>query len=264
LQSHPRHEDNPGGAADEFVLLRIGRRRDKRKDGASVGRRDGKRSGDIGKLTALGLRVASGESPFLVNGDLPRTAHQTVALALQYSAAASQSQFAEALKDTAWAPERAQLERRGRPVPAKSAGRDFGWLGEIPAGMRLLASNEDVLALASDSRNVYTGHSWGIAIYSRAGMPIGRVAVGFPVLSLAVSEGAIWAGGSTGLYRIEKESFRISRVASARLTGPIPALELAGDVLWIGGRNLARLNLKTRELHLFAAEELGIEHSWTD
>ena len=178
-----RHEDNPGGAADEFVLLRIGRRRDKRKDGASVGRRDGKRSGDIGKLTALGLRVASGESPFLVNGDLPRTAHQTVALALQYSAAASQSQFAEALKDTAWAPERAQLERRGRPVPAKSAGRDFGWLGEIPAGMRLLASNEDVLALASDSRNVYTGHSWGIAIYSRTGMPIGRVAVGFPVLS---------------------------------------------------------------------------------
>jgi len=130
--------------------------------------------------------------------------------------------------------------------------------------MRLLASNEDVLALASDSRNVYTGHSWGIAIYSRTGMPIGRVAVGFPVLSLAVSEGAIWAGGSTGLYRIEKESFRISRVASARLTGPIPALELAGDVLWIGGRNLARLNLKTRELHLFAAEELGIEHSWTD
>jgi hypothetical protein len=221
-------------------------------------------SGEFGKLVDLALRIAREDPPFKpFQEDIPN-AHYAIAMALEHAADADlEARFAPALAAPRWAPERAQLERRMGSKQPPAIPRDFGWAAKLPPGVRLLASNEDVLALTGDAKYVYTGHPWGVAVYDHTGHPVTRIALGHPVSALAAGGEALWVGTNRGLYRIDLAAFAVSLVGAANLDKPVTELALNGDSLWIGGGNLARLDVPSRELRLFALAEAGFEGAQT-
>ena len=153
---------------------------------------------EFDKLQSLGVRIARGEKPFdLVNrsdfeyrdrNGLPESANAALAVAIQHAdTQAKLSALAVALEKSQWSAARTQLQRKldqskAEPPPA------FGW-ANLPAGVRLIVSNENVLSLTHDDRHVYAGHPWGVAVYDLTGKPITRIALGEAALTMATTVG---------------------------------------------------------------------------
>jgi len=204
------------------------------------------------KLNALGSRIVSFPTRF----QLPDSAHEALALVIRHAQTEQLDELAKLLSAPAWARSRAQLERRRSGMPAHPTRPDFGWANSLPEGTKVLAINDKILSLTSDSSRVYAGHSWGVAIYDHSGNPITRIAIGHPVNALAVTDGALWASANRGLLRIDLSNFAVARVQSQHLDGNIAALAVHNGSLWIAGRSVARLDPRSRELHLFAPAEM--------
>lgn len=249
------------------------------------------KNGQLDKLRALGLRIAAGAKPFgrvdlsqytyHDRNDLPEHGNACLALAIQYADRPEyQAALAEALKTNPWIGARAQLERRRAAVwPPATAPAAFGW-AHAPAGVRLLASVEDVLCVAADERYVYAGHPWGVAVYDLQGTPVTRVALGEAARAIAAGGEHVWVGTPKGLFRIARRDWT---VVYQRLDGDVPAdrrygnssrgpadywfdngvytVALDGDELWMGlHRNVQRLNVRTLELRAFSFGELKIDN----
>ncbi|MBC7822215.1 MAG: hypothetical protein IAG10_35470, partial [Planctomycetaceae bacterium] len=251
------------------------------------------RDGQLDKLQALGLRIARAEKPFEV-GDLsqhqhrdksglPESANAALALTVQHADTPEKREtLGAALEKSPWTAAREQFRRRwhaGKAEPVAS----FGW-ANLPAGVRVIASNENVLALANDDRYVYAGHPWGIAVYDFKGQPVTRVALGEAALTLVTLDGNVWAGTPKGLFRIARADWSVAhqwmhdwmpakerhsqpsdgRTADYALDNRVNTLTVDGEHLWIGQqRNIQRLNTRTLELRAFSVDELKLT-SWAD
>ena len=184
-------------------------------------------------------------------------------------------------KDRADFPAKRQLARRraGRFV-APDDLKDIGW-ANVPDGVRLIVSHQNVLCLARDDRHLYAGHPWGVAVYDLKGNPVTRIALAEAARALAARDGIVWAGTPKGLFKIERSNWK---VAHAWLHGDVPPesrgertspgvgqyvhdngvsnLVLDGDWLWISlCRTIHRLDLRTMTVRAFSPRELGIEHT---
>ena len=249
------------------------------------------RSNQPARLVALGLRIARREKPFSIpdpfgsqyrdSNSYEEDANACLALAIHHADATNLSALAESLRQYPWTGARAQVERRlsgGWKAPAGL--KEFGW-ANLPKGVRLIASNENVLSLARDDRYVYAGHPWGIAVYDFEGNGITRVALGEQAEAIVAGSSQIWVGTPKGLFRIERDGWSVAHIwlhgdvpeasRNARsFPGPkayvfdnsVYCLALDGDYLWIGlHRNVQRLNIPTLELRAYSFEELKIP-SW--
>ncbi len=247
------------------------------------------RAGQFDKLHALGLRLAREEKPFGKVLDIsyqyrnengwPESANAALALAVQRADTDEKlATLKTALEKTRWSAARAQLERRMDESKSEPHA-PFGW-ANLPAGVRLIASNENVLALANDDRYVFAGHPWGVAVYDLAGKPVTRIALGEAAQALAVIDGNLWAGTPKGLFRVATKDWSVAhqwmhdevpldRRHGRSFPGPadywfdnaVYTLAADGQELWIGlHRNIQRLNTRTLELRAFSFDELKIDH----
>ncbi len=247
------------------------------------------RAGRFDKLHALGLRIAREEKPFgAVNAveysyrnenGLPESANAALALAVQRADTDEKlATLKTALEKTRWPTARAQLERRMDERKSEPPA-PFGW-ANLPTGVRLIASNENVLALANDDFYVFAGHPWGVAVYDLAGKPVTRISLGEAAQTLAAIDGNLWAGTPKGLFRIATKDWSVAhqwmhddvpldRRHGRRFPGPadywfdnaVYALAASGHELWIGlHRNIQRLDTRTLELRAFSFDELKIDH----
>lgn len=248
------------------------------------------RAGQFDKLQALGLRIARGEKPFeigdlsqhefRISNGLPESANAALALAVQYADDVPKSEaLGAALEKSKWTAAREQFRRRWDESKSEPPAA-LGW-ANLPEGVSLIASNENVLALANDDRYVYAGHPWGIAVYDLNGQPVTRIALGEAARALATLDGYVWAGTPKGLFRIARADWSVAHQflhedvpANERHTRNEPelgnywfdnsvyALAVDGEQLWIGlHRNVQRLNTKTLELRAYSFDELKIT-SW--
>ena len=248
------------------------------------------RAGQLDKLQALGLRIARGEKPFEIGdlgqygfqiGDgLPESANAALALAVQHADNVPKSEaLGAALMKSKWTAAREQFRRRWDESKSEPPSA-FGW-SNLPDGVSMIASNENVLALANDDRYVYAGHPWGVAVYDLKGQPVTRIALGEAVRALVTLDGHIWAGTPKGLFRIARADWSVAHQwmhddvplnerhsRSFPGTGDywfdnrINALAADGEELWISlHRNVQRLNTRTLELRAYSYDELKIK-SW--
>ena len=248
------------------------------------------RAGQLDKLQALGLRIALGEKPFVVgdlsqhefriSNGLPESANAALALAVQHADdAAQRAALGAALEKSNWTAAREQFRRRWDERKSEPPAA-LGW-ANLPDGVSLIASNENVLALTNDDRYVYSGHPWGVAVYDLKGQPVTRIALGEAARALVTLDGFVWAGTPQGLFRIARADWS---VAHQWLHDDVPAKErharnwpglgnywfdnsvytlaVDGEELWIGlHRNVQRLNTRTLELRAYSFDELKIT-SW--
>ena len=242
------------------------------------------------KLHTLALRIARAEKPFAAanssdseyrqaNG-IPERANAALANAVQHAdTRQKREELMTALAESVWQGARAQLLRRSednapQPEPA------IPW-ANLPAGIELIASTENVLALAHDDRYVYSGHPWGVAVHDHTGLPATRIALGEAARALVVINDQIWVGSPKGLFRISPANWSVAHQwlhsdvpannrYSTSFPGPanywfdnsVYTLAADGDELWIGlHRNIQRLNTRTLELRAFSFEDLKID-SW--
>ena len=186
------------------------------------------------------------------------------------------SELKTALENSPWRSSRNQLHRRMNP-PDDQGLTAIGW-ANVPDGVQLIASSNNVLSLACDSEYIYSGHPWGVAVYDHRGKPVTRIALGAAVRVLVTSHDCVWVGTPAGLFRIVRQDWSVAyqdlqgdiqSAARFRLTGnPIADrwifssvwdLAVDGDSLWIGTqRNVQRLNMQTLQLHVYSQSELGI------
>ena len=184
------------------------------------------RTEQFDKLRALGLRAARAEKPFYVPGahrdanrnDTADDVHLCLSLAVQYAdEAAYQDELAKALEGKPW-PWSSALEQLRRRQKGRSLTRSplppFGW-ANVPKGVTLVASTENVLALVRDDRYVYTGHPWGVAVYDFHGEAVTRVALSAPVHDLAALDGCLWVPTPEGLCRIDREDWSVALLSGA-------------------------------------------------
>jgi hypothetical protein len=242
------------------------------------------KTGQVAKLEALALRMARREKPFTnypsdqyeyrERNGVPEFANDALSLAVALADKQALPALAEALATSPFAGPAAQAQRRlAESWPAAAA--DFGWTG-VPAGVRVVASGENVLSLCRDERRLFAGQPWGVSVYDLTGKPITRVALGTGARDLAVAGGALWAATGEGVYRIGLEKYDVSflpcdqelddqtradgRLDKARQINAIDVLAVRGNELWIGGvRNVRVLNTKTMEVQVFSARALGVE-----
>ena len=174
-------------------------------------------AGEWDKLQALALRVARGSDPFVAKR--PNTLHESndfeeygnalLALALKSPATDPQrAALEQAIEGSTWAPAAAQLTRTRLAAFGEPRQEAFGWRG-CSENVTLLASNEAVLSLVRDDRYIYTGHPWGIAVYTLDASPVTRIALGEAAMHLAQTKGALWVGSSDGLFRIDTADFSV-------------------------------------------------------
>ena len=237
------------------------------------------KSDQLDKLQALALRIARGDKPFGLpdpeqhayrnaNG-LLEDANACLALAVaRADSAAKQDALAAALPPAPlWDGARAQLARRraGKWVLVNAA--PAGW-SNAPAGVKLLASDQNALSLCSDGFLVYAGMPWGVAVYDSKGILLTRVALDAPVTDMAIGSGKVWLGTPNGLFCIglptvtaigdvRPPTFMPDRVNTGE---PFDVLALAanGDLLWIStSRDVRVYNVKTNKMRIFSTEELG-------
>ncbi len=248
------------------------------------------RAGQLDKLQALGLRIARGEKPFeigdpsqheyRIGNGLPESANAALALAVQHADDVPKSEaLGAALEKSKWTAAREQFRRRWDESKSEPPA-PFRW-ANLPDGVQLIASNENVLALANDDRYVYAGHPWGIAVYDFNGQPVTRIVLGEAARALVTRDGYVWAGTPKGLFRIARADWSVAHQflhddvpAKERHTRNEPelgnywfdnsvySLAVDGDQLWIGlHRNVQRLNTRTLELRAYSFDELKIT-SW--
>ena len=235
------------------------------------------KSGERAKFATLGMRIAAGKPPFgkwweqdpaqyqyRDENNWPEDVNACLALLVDEADPAALAGLDDLWKPLPDCPAKRQLARRlagGLPA-AKPA--DIGWQ-HLPAGVRLLASSANVLALARDEKYVYVGHPWGVEIYDPAGEPVTRIALGEPVEALASAGGAVWAGTPRGLFKIEPGTWAVAHLWLHGDVEPrnrygadnkVYVLVPDGDELWIGLRNVQRLNTRTMTLRAFSLREL--------
>lgn len=248
------------------------------------------RASQLDKLQALGLRIARGEKPFEVgdlsqheyriSNGLPESANAALALAIEHADNVPKSEaLGAALEKSTWTAAREQFRRRwfeGKAEPPAP----FLW-SNLPDGVNLIASNENVLALANDDRYVYAGHPWGVAVYDLKGQPVTRIALGDAARALVALDGHVWAGTPKGLFRIARADWSVAHqwlhedvpanerhahtspgASSYWFDNSVYALAADGEQLWISlHRNIQRLNTRTLELRAYSFDELKIS-SW--
>lgn len=162
----------------------------------------------------------------------------------------------------------------GAPQPAPAVP----WSG-LPDGIELIASTENVLAVTSVERYVYSGHPWGVAVYDHTGHPVTRIALGEAARALQVINDHIWVGSPKGLFRISRADWSVAHqwlhddlsarqrhghhfpgAASYWFDSGVDSLAANNDELWIGlHRNVQRLNTRTLKLRAFSFKELDIQ-----
>ena len=237
----------------------------------------------LGELRQLGLRIAREEKPF-DRGSLRRysgssddenaaLANACLALAIQYANdRADQTALADALQDSDWPAARNQIaRRRAGPWKPQPAAKPIPW-ANAPAGVSLLVSHDNVLCLAHNDRFVYSGHPWGVAVYTHAGQAVTQIALGEAARTMLVQGGQVWVGTPKGLFRVTPGEWTVahqSLLADMRSTptrlpeskSGVHALAIDGDLLWLGlPRNVQVLNTKTLELRAYSQEEMKLEH----
>ncbi len=241
------------------------------------------RHGQLDKLRQLGLRIARGEKPFdplslqrYSNGSGDENlagGNACLALAIQYANdRQDQTALAEALPNSPWPAARNQIARRlAGPWQPQPAAKPVPW-ANVPAGVSLMVSHDNVLCLAHDDQFVYSGHPWGVAVYTHAGQAVTQIALEEAARSMAVQGGDVWVGTPKGLFRVTPGEWTVAHqslladIVSKQTGIPsyksgVNALAADGDLLWLGlSRNVQVLNTKTLELRAFSPEELEFEH----
>ena len=238
--------------------------------------------GELDKLRALGLRIASGEKPFDMirqcdlsqyryrdSNSLPEDMNACLALAIQHADSSMFSTLEAALAQTPREPAKAQLARRKAGGWRPSAGADIEW-ANLPRGVRALACNENVLSLAVDGGYIYAGLPWGIAVYTHQGEPVVRVALATAALDVLSHYGLLWVATPQGLRRVKIGSWTVARLdvdhdlseRDRHRSSRNGAWSLApdGHFIWIGTfRNIQRLDARSNRLRVFSQKELGVD-----
>jgi len=258
---------------DFDIAYRLMRGYQKQKDGA--------------RLQALGLRLARGEKPFgewwtrdarrydsRNHNDWPEDLNGALALLIHGADAATLETLSGLWREFPDFPAKRQLARRLREDGQAPPGPDFGWSG-LAEGVRLIASNENVLSVAVSGDAVYAGMPWGVAVYGTDGTPVTRIALGRAVLDILPHRGVLWCATPSGLLRVDPQSGEIQELPTdADLETPDPArtdfqrgvrrLAADGDSVWIGTRrNIQRYDTQTNTLRVFPPASLGLESSRT-
>lgn len=240
------------------------------------------RRGDIHRLRALGLHIASRKGPFrsLPERDpsksqgeaeisLCQDANACLSLAIQHADEATLNALD---KLSLPRPAKTQLARRRAGGWQSQEGRAFGW-ANLPKSVAASVCNENVLSLDDDDRYVYAGMPWGVAVYSHQGQPVVRIALAAAALDLLAHRGELWVATPIGLKRVTIDSWE---VAVLPLDSDVPdrnhdaraddrcsqACVLAGDgrFIWIGTRrNIQRFDTHTETLRVFSEQELRVD-----
>lgn len=236
------------------------------------------KSGRNAPLQALALQIARGEKPFergnWDNGSDGNGADEfgnaALALAIARADTSQRATLENALEKSRWQGARAQLQRLKNGLKAES-NAPFGWAGGVAAGAQVLASVNNVLALCRDDKYIYSGHPWGVAVYDLNGKPITRVALGVPALHLARTGGALFVGGTNGLFRVGVGDWRVSIVdfldaksQKDELARNVTALAIQDNKLWLATRRDVRLFApRTREMQVWNSETVGFDQHFT-
>ena len=246
--------------------------------------RQHERHDQLDELRQLGLRIAREEKPF-DRLTLRRSSNDSeeenelwgnacLALAIQHANdPADQTALAEALTSSQWPAARNQIARRmagaWKPQPAANS---VPW-ANAPAGVSLLVSHDNVLCLAHDDRFVYSGHPWGVAVYSHDGQVVTQIALAEAARVMVVQGEYVWVGTPKGLFRITPGDWSVAHqplkndIAGGHSFGSwhdngITALAVDGDLLWMGLlRNVQVLDTKKLERRAFSQEELHCDQS---
>lgn len=239
------------------------------------------------KLISLGMRIAKGEKPFEYywrrkehderyrdENRWPEDLNGCLALLIQKADKQTLHELDKLWENKDDFPAKKQLKRRlaGGWKPIKT--NPFGW-ANMPDGVTVLACNENVLSLASDTSHIYAGLPWGVAVYTHSGQPMTRIALGDAALDLAVMGDNLWVATPLGLYKIDVETWQLSHLAldgdlpesrrnerdAAYRTGAI-SVAVDGKDLWIGTRrNIQHFNTQTNVLRAFSKEELRLRYA---
>ena len=240
------------------------------------------RQGKLDELRQLGLRIASGKKPFdpvslrRYSGNDDENlaqANACLAVAIQYANdRADQTVLADALKDSDWLAAKNQIARRmAGPWKPQAPAKPIPW-ANAPAGVSLLVSHDNVLCLAHDDQFVYSGHPWGVAVYSHAGQAVTQIALEEAARAMVIHGGHVWVGTPKGLFRVTSKQWTVAHQSLLDDVRSNPAglpeyksgvntFATDGDLLWLGlSRNVQVLNTKTLELRAYSQEELKLEH----
>ena len=243
----------------------------------------------IEELVKLGLRIARAEKPFQYwpkdtkdrqkfsyrdENDFPEDLNGCFSLLIQYANNINdQTAIEKALNDNPYPPAQAQLDRKNQKTIKASLNKSYGWIN-LPKDVSLIASNENILALGYDEKYIFTGQPWGVGVYTKEGEPVTRIALATAGLVLESQGDNLWIGTPIGLYKIDKNDWRVSYLRCDQdlpererndkdnfdFKNGVFSLALDGDILWIGTRrNIQTYNVKTKELSIFTHEELGLD-----
>ena len=248
------------------------------------------KNGKIEELIKLGLRIARAEKPFQDwpkdtrdkrkftyrdENDFPEDLNTCFSLLIQYANNSNdQTAIEKALENNPYPTARIQLNRKKQKNISKSGRtKSLGW-ANLPEDISLIASNENILALSYDEKYVFTGQPWGVAVYTKEGEPVTRIALATAGLVLESQDDNLWVGTPIGLYKIDKKNWKVSYLRCDQdlsererndkdrfaFKNGVFSLALDGDILWIGTRrNIQTLNIRTKELSIFTKEELGVD-----
>ena len=234
------------------------------------------KNGKIQELIKLGLRIARAEKPFQDwpqnvkdrqnffardENDFPEDISGCFSLLIQYADDSKyQKKIAQALAINPYSPAQAQLARRQQNTfGKKTLSKSHGW-ANLPKDISLIASNENILSLSYDENYIFTGHVWGVGVYTKNGEPITRIALAAKGLVLQSQDKNLWVGTPIGIYKIKKKDWSVVCLWCDK-DNSVLSLELDGNILWIGTRsNIQTFNVKTNELKIFTKEELGVDH----
>ena len=194
------------------------------------------RQSDRDKMAALALRIAKGDKPFRDWWRFPPTGQYDerddlaacLAVAIHNEDLSALAELEKSLPDAPWLAARAQIARRtgnGWPQQIRPA---VGW-ANLPDGASAWVCNDAVQSLAFDDKYIYAGMPWGIAVYSRAGEPVTRVALAAAATQIVVQNSSLWVATPECLVRVERDTWSVASLAVAPT-----ALFLKDSTLWIG------------------------------
>lgn len=240
-----------------------------------------------GKLIDLGMRIAKGEKPFdkwwadnnqeqytyRDENKLPEDVNAALSLLIQYADGEKLNKLESLWKNLPDCSPVRQVKRKLRKsFDLAKESKTFAW-SNIPEGVELLTSNENVLSMTYDAKHVYVGHPWGVAVYDLKGNLIIKVPMATSALHLEICGGKLWVGTPVGLNCIVPETWKISylpmnldlpekkRKAEDRpFQNGVCGLAADGKYLWIGTRrNIQRFNIEDNSLTIFSQADLQVD-----
>ncbi|HBC88879.1 MAG TPA: hypothetical protein DCZ94_18200 [Lentisphaeria bacterium] len=169
---------------------------------------------------------------------------------------------------------RQYLRRMDKSIGGKAGETPCIWR-DIPDGVSIITSSDNILSLAGNKSYFFTGHPWGITVYGTDLKVKFKIPLEAAVICLESDNSSLWAGTPSGLFRIGLSDWNIKHVfldkdvsekdrknEDISRLNRVESLVLCKNELWIGTcRNIQLLNTDNMQLKVFSLDELGVQNN---